>query len=66
MKSDIFKSKVDQGMLEWFRRRFDIPSEFILHTTKEKAHEPYADGKRIVVYQDQMESGLRFPLDPFC
>ena len=65
VKSDIFRSKVDKGMLDWFKRIFDIPSDYILHTTKDKAHDPCSSGKRVVVYQDQMEAGLRFPLDPF-
>ena len=65
VKSDIFRSKVDLSMLDWFRRRFDIPSEYILQITKDKAHESCSSGKGVVVYQDQLEAGLRFPLDPF-
>ena len=36
-----------------------------MYTTDKKAHEPYADELRLVVYQDQLEGGIRFPLDPF-
>ena len=42
-----------------------IPLEYLLHTTDKKMHEPYVDAVKIVVYQDQLEGGLRFPLDPF-
>ena len=52
-------------MLDWYRRRFDIPSEYVLHITKDKAHEPFSYGNGIVVHQDQMEARLRFPLDIF-
>ena len=52
-------------MLEWFRRRFTIPIEYSLYTTDKKAHESYTDEVKLVVYQDQLEGGLRFPLDPF-
>ena len=33
--------------------------------TDKKAHEPYTCFEKLVVYKDQMEGGLRFPLDPF-
>ena len=65
VKSDVFESRVDEGMLEWFRQRFSIPSEYSLYVTDKKAHEPYTDESRLVVYQDQLEGGLRFPLHPF-
>ena len=65
VKYDIFESRVDDGMLEWFRRRFSIPSDFTLSVTNKKAHEPYTGFEKLVVYQDQMEGGLWFPLDPF-
>ena len=52
-------------MLEWFRHRFCIPSEYSLYITDKKAHEPYTNEVKLVVYQDQLDSGLRFPLDPF-
>ena len=65
MKSNIFESKVDEGILEWFRRRFTIPSEYSMYVTDKKAHEPYTDEVKFIVYQDQLESGLRFSLDPF-
>ena len=65
VKSDIFESRVDEGMLEWFRGRFCIPFEYSLYITDKKAYEPYTDFKKLVVYQNQMKGGLRFPLDPF-
>ena len=65
MKSDIFESKVDEGILEWFRRRFRIFQEYSLYTTDKKVHEPYTDNIKLVVYQDQLKGGLRFSLDPF-
>ena len=37
VKSDIFESSIDEGMLEWFRQRFTIPIEYSLHTTDKKA-----------------------------
>ena len=52
VKSDIFESRVDEGMLEWFRRRFCIPSEYSFYVTDKKAHESYTDEVRLVVYQD--------------
>ena len=52
MKSDIFESKVYEGMLEWFRHRFCIPSSYTLSVTDKKAHEPYTDFKKLVVYKD--------------
>ena len=52
-------------MLEWFRCRFNVPSEYVLSVTDKKAHEPYTDFEKLVVHKDQMEGGLRFPLDPF-
>ena len=64
VKFNIFESRVDEGMLEQYRHKFDILKEYRLHTTDKKAHEPYLDGIKMVVYQDQMEGGLRFPLDP--
>ena len=36
-----------------------------LSVTDKKAHEPYTGFEKLVVYQDQLEGGLRFPLDPF-
>ena len=65
MKFDLFESRIDESMLEWYRRRFGIPQEYLLHITNKKAYEPYVDAVKIVVYQDQLEGGLRFPLDPF-
>ena len=41
VKFDIFESRVDEGMLEWFRQRFTIPSEYSLFVTDKKVHEPY-------------------------
>ena len=43
VKFDIFESKVDEGMLEWFRHRFSIFFEYSLH-------EPYTGVKKLVVY----------------
>ena len=65
MKSDIFDFRVDEGILEWFRRRFSIPSGYTLSVTDKKAHEPYTDFEKLVVYKDQMKGRLRFPLDLF-
>ena len=65
VKYDIFEFKVDEGMLEWFRRKFTISQEYSLYTIDKKAHEPYTDESRLVIYQDQLEGGLRFPLDHF-
>ena len=65
VKYDIFESKVDEGMLEWFRCRFNISLDYTLSVTHKKAHEPYIDFEKLVVYKDQMEGGLRFPLDLF-
>ena len=65
VKSDIFESRVGEGELEWFRWRFNIPSDYTLSVTDKKAHEPYTGFEKLVVYKDQMEGGLRFPLDPF-
>ena len=65
MKSDIFDFRVDEGILEWFKRWFNIPSSYTFSVTDKKAHEPYTDFEKLVVYKDQMEGGLRFPLDPF-
>ena len=65
VKSDDFESRVDEGMLEWFRRRFCIPSYYALSITDKKAYEPYTGFEKLVVYKDQIEGGLRFPLDPF-
>ena len=36
-----------------------------MSVTDKKAHEPYTDFEKLVVYKDQMEGGLRFSLDPF-
>ena len=58
VKSNIFESRVDEGMLEWFRRRFSIPSDYILSVTDKKVHEPYTSFERLIVYQDQMKGGL--------
>ena len=52
VKSDIFESRVDEGMLEWFRRRFSIPSGYTLSVTDKKAHEPYTGLEKLVVYKD--------------
>ena len=30
-----------------------------------QVHEPYTGFEKLVVYKDQMEGGLQFPLDPF-
>ena len=65
VKSDVFESRVSEKDLEWFRRRFHIPADYTLSATDKKAHEPYTDFEQLVVYKDQMEGGLRFPLDPF-
>ena len=65
VKSDVFESRVSEKDLQWFRRRFHIPADYILRVTDKKAHEPYSGFERLVVYKDQMEGGLRFPLDPF-
>ena len=51
VKSDIFEFRVDKGMLEWFRRRFSIPSDYTLSVIDKKAHEPYTGFKKLVVYQ---------------
>ena len=50
VKSDIFEYRVDEGMLEWFRHRFSIPSDYTLSVTNKKVHEPYTDFKKLVVY----------------
>ena len=65
VKSDIFESRVDEGMLEWFRSRFSISSNYTLSITDKKIHEPYTGFEKLVAYKDQMEGGLRFSLDPF-
>ena len=65
VKSDIFESRVDEGMLEWFRHRFSIPSDYTLSVTDKKAHEPYTSFEKLAVYQDQLEGGLRVLLDSF-
>ena len=52
VKYDVFESRVDEGELEWFRRRFNIPSEYILSCTDKKMHEPYTDFEKLVVYKD--------------
>ena len=65
VKSDIFESRVDDSMLEWFRRRFSISSDYTLSVTDKKVYEPYTSFEKLVVYQDQLEGGLRFSLDPF-
>ena len=44
---------------------FCIPSKYSLYVTDKKAHEPYTDKVKLVVYQNQLEGGLIFPLDPF-
>ena len=54
-----------KGELEWFRRRFNIPSDYTLSVTDKKAHESYTSFEKLVVYKDQMEGGLRFFLYPF-
>ena len=65
MKSDVFESRVGEGELEWFKRRFNIPADYTLSVTDKKTHEPYTGFEKLVVYKDQMEGGLRFPLDSF-
>ena len=40
VKSDVLESRVGEGELEWFRRRFNIPSDYTLSVTDKKAHEP--------------------------
>ena len=50
VKSDIYESRVDEGMLEWFRRRFCILSEYSLCVIDKKAHEPYISVEKLVVY----------------
>ena len=65
VKYDIFESRVNEGMLEWFRSRFIIPSDYTLSITDKKAHEPYTDFEKLFVYKDQMEGRIKFPLDPF-
>ena len=54
VKSDIFESIVDEGMLEWFRRRFSISFDYTLSVTDKKAHETYTGFEKLVVYQNQM------------
>ena len=61
----MFESRVSEKDLEWFRRRFHISADYSLSVTDKKAHEPYTGFEKLVVYKDQMEGGLRFPLDPF-
>ena len=41
------------------------PAEYHLYVTDKKMHEPYTGFEKLVVYQDQLEGGLRFPLYPF-
>ena len=65
VKSDVFESRVSEKDLVWFRRRFHIPADYTLSVTDKKAHEPYTGLEKLVVYKDQMEGGLWFPLDPF-
>ena len=36
-----------------------------MSVTNKKTHEPYTGFEKLVVYKDQMEGGLWFPLDPF-
>ena len=50
VKSDIFESRVDEGMLDWFRHRLCIPSDYTLSVTDKKAHEPYTTFEKLVVY----------------
>ena len=52
VKYGIFESRVDEGMLEWFRHRFSIPYDYTLSVTDKKANEPYTGFKKLVVYQD--------------
>ena len=52
VKSDVFESRVDEGMLEWFRHRFFIPSSYTLSVTDKKVHEPYTDFEKLVVCKD--------------
>ena len=52
VKSDIFESRVDEGILEWFRSRFYIPSDYTLSVTDKKAYEPYTGFEKLVMYQD--------------
>ena len=52
VKSDIFESRVDEAMIEWFRRRFSIPSDYTLSVTDKKAYEPYTGFEKLVMYQD--------------
>ena len=50
----MFESRVGEGELEWFRQRFNIPSDYTLSITDKKAHEPYTDFEKLVVYKDQI------------
>ena len=52
VKCNIFESRVDEGMLEWFRRRFSIPSDYTLSVTDKKAYESYIGFEKLVVYQN--------------
>ena len=65
VKSDVFESRVNEKDLDWFRQRFHIPADYTLRVTDKKAHESYTGFENLVVYKDQMEGGLRFPLDLF-
>ena len=54
VKYDIFKSRVDEDMLKWYRRRYNIPQDFILHTVENsfRAHGPFLDWHKMVVYDN--------------
>ena len=65
VKSDVFESRVSEKDLDWFRRRFHIPADYTLSVTDKKVHKPYTGFEKLVVYQDLLKGGLRFPLDLF-
>ena len=64
MKSDMFESRVGEGDLEWFKRRFNISSDYTLSVNDKKAHELYTSFEKLVVYKDQMEG--KIPLRSVC
>ena len=62
--------KLDKTVIQKCRKKYNVPAEFKFFQAIENVrahHNPDREGKRdrIVIYLDQLEGGLRFPLDPF-
>ena len=65
-----FAPSLSKGVIVKLRKKYNIPIEykFFQATNHVRAHhnlERYKKRNRIVIYLDQLEGGLRFPLDPF-